>query len=532
MGVVPLRRAYATHLQSPFSTAAPWHARITMAPKALDDRTAKTLRKTFKLKALRPGQLEVIERVMSARSTLAVMPTGAGKSLCYQLPAVLLPAPTVVASPLIALMQDQLDAMKELGIAAVQVNSALNAEDLQTALDAIAHGRASVILTTPERLADREFQQQLTGAAPPALLVVDEAHCISQWGHDFRPAFLDIAGARKALGMPPVLALTATATEAVTRDIVTLFGIPKAGVIDTGTYRPNLDFAVELMTDAKQRLARTVELVRESDGTGLVYAATVRAAKEVHEALIGADIAGVGLYHGRLPARQRQAVQAAFMQDELRVVVATNAFGLGIDKQDIRFVVHHQMPGSLDAYYQEAGRAGRDGERAVCTLLFLRKDRSVQQFFLGGRYPEARDMDAIWRELMRHPDADDRSMPRLAQATGRALGTIKACANLLRRNRLITVDTEGNLQAARNARMTGNAVAALLASQREKRRRDRESLERMVDYAQSGRCRWQLLLETLGHGAEALAAPCGHCDSCRRIARLGAEAAHDNAPPA
>jgi ATP-dependent DNA helicase RecQ len=481
-------------------------------------RVDRTLRSVFGHACLRGGQAEVIERVLSGLSTLAVMPTGAGKSLCYQLPAVLLEGQTVVVSPLIALMKDQCDRLRELGIDAVQVNSSLSAEELAQSEADIDGGRARIVLTTPERLSDPDFLQRL-GAHPVALVAIDEAHCISQWGHDFRPAFLEIGPAIRALGSPPVLALTATASEGVAADVMKRLGIPRTGLIDTGAYRPNLRFAVEQLVGEKERLHRTVEFVHETPGSGIVYAATVKAAEHAFDALKAHD-ESVALYHGKLGARERTAAQEAFMAGEVRIMVATNAFGMGIDKPDIRFVLHCQMPASLHAYYQEAGRAGRDGEEARCLLLFHARDRTVQQFFLAGRYPQLEDLDAIYRQLLaKPPDAAGWTAANLLDALDRSRTRMQSGVAVLKQEQVLRVDRHGQISVRQRA--TGKVdLPAVLDAYKTRRQQDRETLERMVSYAQSGRCRWQLLLSDLAQAAELKR--CGACDNCRRIT------AHEN----
>jgi len=480
----------------------------------------QALRRVFGLGALRPGQAEVIERVLAGQSTLAVMPTGAGKSLCYQLPAVLSETLTVVISPLIALMKDQCDTLAERGVAAVQLHSGLNANQRLQAEALLARGAVRLLFTTPERLADAHtlglLQDQRVG-----LLVVDEAHCISQWGHDFRPAFSALRDARRALGRPPVLALTATASDRVQREIAEALGIPRDGILCHGVYRPNLRLAVELPQTEKERHAfiqQRLQALQDGEGSAIVYCATVREATALHRRLREAGLP-VGLYHGKLPKAERNAAQEAFMAGEHRLMVATNAFGMGIDKPDIRLVLHAQMPASIEAYVQECGRAGRDGEPADCVLLFREGDRALQQFFAGGQVPSREELSAVWHALASHTPQGGwlpAALAGMARLPQRRLAQVLAA---LRSVRALRGNDATGLQPA-TRRDAQTVVEAAEAAVLKRQQSDRDGLAAMVLYAKAGGCRWVGVLAHFGQTLEDGATRCGHCDSCERFTRL------------
>jgi len=356
-----------------------------------------SLRKHFGFDDFREGQRDVIGSILEGKDAVVVMPTGSGKSLCYQLPAMILDGATLVVSPLIALMKDQVDALQARGLPATFINSSIPESEQRARIEALRRREHKLVYVAPERFRSSRFNSALQ-SIPISLFAVDEAHCISTWGHDFRPDYLRLRNVIRSLGSVQTLALTATATPYVRSDIIQQLGLTKPQTFVSGFDRPNLSIEVVHTERERQKIAHIKRLAQRINGSGIIYASTRKSVEQVGMKLKDAGLSVV-TYHAGMTDSNRIKAQDDFMSGRKQMIVATNAFGMGIDKPDIRFVVHYQMPGSIEAYYQEIGRAGRDGLPSTCVLLFNYADKNTHDFFIEGSYPNISVIKQVYDSL-------------------------------------------------------------------------------------------------------------------------------------
>ncbi|MGW5049611.1 RecQ family ATP-dependent DNA helicase [Actinokineospora sp. NPDC004072] len=467
------------------------------------DRLRRLAAETFGWPRLHPEQLAAMEHIMAGRDVLAVLPTGAGKSAIYQVPALLLDGPTVVVSPLIALQQDQQEGIEgSRAPDAVVLNSAQSEAENRAAWAALGDGTAEYVFLSPEQLAKDELVDALAELGV-SLFVVDEAHCVSTWGHDFRPDYLRLGPVLQRLGHPRAVALTATAAPPVRQDIARRLGLRDHREVMASFDRPNLHLAVDRFTSDDRKRAAVVDAVRERSGVGLLYAAT-RKDTEYYAGELAAAGVRVAHYHAGMAAGDRERVHEDFLSGAVDVVVATSAFGMGIDKPDVRFVVHASVPDSLDSYYQQIGRAGRDGEPADAVLCYRSEDLGLQRFLTASGTPE----DTIG-EVARVLDAHDEPLApgEVRAAVDAAPGRTTRAMNLLEEAGAVTADAEGRLRPTDAPDPVDRAVETAEARERLVRTR----VEMVRAYAETTGCRRIRLLAYFG---EDLPDPCGNCDNC------------------
>jgi ATP-dependent DNA helicase RecQ len=479
-------------------------------PSPALQRALERMREVFHLRSLRPGQAEIMESVLAGQDTLAIMPTGSGKSLTYQLPALVMEGPTLVVSPLLALIEDQYTKLKAAGVAIVRIDSTRTAKERAADLAGVREGRVKLILTTPESVNSPTMQEALEGVKF-SLFCVDEAHCVSQWGHDFRPSYLGLRRAAEVLGRPPILGLTATATPAISDDVLVQLGMKNPKVCRVSFHRPNLAFDVRKVAGEADKLRQLGKLIQRLRRPGIVYCATVRAVDDLYVALRHGKIP-VERYNGKMTTEEREKAQASFMQPGRKVVMlATNAFGLGIDKPDIRYIIHYQMPGSPEAYVQEAGRAGRDGKPARCVLLFQPDDIAIQEHFLKEAHPTKTQARMVAEGLYAWSDEGK-------EVSVRDLALSMALPERRVRVILSVLEAMGVAEEVKAARWKGvepkptreriDKAASVFEARRIS---DRRRLASLLSYMNTQRCRVQMLR---GYFGEPEGEKCGLCDSC------------------
>jgi ATP-dependent DNA helicase RecQ len=463
----------------------------------------------FGFDRLHPGQERAVKSILAGHDTLVVMPTGGGKSAIYQLAASMISGSTVVVSPLLALQRDQVQAIAQQDVGeAAAINSTVGDSDRQETFENLREGELEFLFLAPEQFSNPAILEQLQ-AAKLSLFVIDEAHCVSAWGHDFRPDYLKLGAAIEALGHPRILALTATAAPPIQQEIVHHLGMTNPAIIVEGFDRPNIWLAAERYDDEREKLDALCDRVEQTDKPGIIYAATRKRTEEIAQRLTDSGIAA-RFYHAGMKASDREQVETAFMQDEVDVLVATTAFGMGVDKPNVRFVFHADISNSVDSYYQEIGRAGRDGEPAKALLFYNPADLNLKRFFASGGKVDVERVQQIAGVLQRWQGTI--AFKDLQAQTDLSQGKLKTALNQLAEVGVVELWPTGEITLANAETDLVATIATMEALHQQRRQWEKSRLEMMRGYAEVKDCRRRYLLNYFG---EALDGSCDYCDNCK-----------------